>query len=77
VVGLESSISGDRAEVSVVVAWQAIWFEPPAAKSKRTSLNATQTWRLRRSTRNPYGLEITSYNAVAEPFVYTPGSAHL
>jgi len=32
---------------------------------------------VRRSTRNPYGLEITSYNAVAEPFVYAPGFSQL
>jgi hypothetical protein len=77
VVGLEARITADRADVSVMVAWQASWYEPPAAKSKRTSLNATQTWTLRRSIRNPYGLEIATYNAVAAPFAYAPGFAHL
>jgi hypothetical protein len=77
VVSVEPKISGEQAEVRVVVAWQASWFEPPAAKSKRTSLNAIQTWTVRSSTRNPYGLEITSYNAVAEPFQYAPGFAQL
>lgn len=77
VASVESKIDGDTAFVTVVVAWQASWFEPPAAKSKRTSLDATQEWTLRRSDRNPYGLEIVRYNAVAEPFKYTPGFARL
>ncbi len=77
VASVESKIEGDTAQVTVVVAWQASWFEPPAAKSKRTSLDATQEWTLRRSDRNPYGLEIVRYNAVAEPFKYTPGFARL
>lgn len=77
VVSVDSKIEGDTVQATVVVAWQASWFEPPAAKSKRTSLDATQEWTLRRSDRNPYGLEITRYNAVAEPFKYTPGFARL
>jgi hypothetical protein len=77
VASVEAEISGDRAEVKVVVAWQASWFEPPAAKSKRTALDAAQTWTVRRSDRNAYGLEIVRYNAVAEPFKYAPGSARL
>jgi len=77
VVSVEASISGDQAQVRVVVAWQASWFVPPAAKSKRTSLDATQDWLVRRSTKNVYGLEITRYNAMAEPFQYAPGFARL
>ena len=77
VASVESEINGEQAEVKVVVAWQASWFEPPAAKSKRTALDATQTWTLRRSNRNPHGLEIARYNAVAEPFKYTAGFARL
>jgi hypothetical protein len=77
VLSVEPTIDGDTADVKVVVAWQASWFEAPAAKSKRTSMNATQTWKLRASTRNPFGVEITSYNAMAEPFVYAPGFARL
>ena len=74
---VEATISGDRAEVRVVVGWQASWFEPPAAKSKRTSMDATQQWTIRRSTKNAYGLEIVTYNAMAEPFKYAPGFARL
>ncbi len=72
-----SKISGDRAVVDVVVGWQASWFEPPAAKSKRVSMDATQRWEVRRSTKNAYGLEIASYNATVEPFKYAPGFARL
>jgi hypothetical protein len=77
VVSVAARISGDEAELDVVVAWQASWFTPPAAKSKRVSLDATQKWTVRRSNKNAYGLEVTSYNAMAEPFNYAPGFARL
>ncbi len=72
-----SQIAGDRATLDVVVGWQASWFEPPAAKSKRTAMDATQRWEVRASARNPYGMEIVYYNATAEPFRYAPGFARL
>ena len=74
---VEGTISGDRAQVRVVVGWQASWFDGPAAKSKRTSMDATQDWTVQRSTKNAYGLEIVSYNATAAPFTYAPGFARL
>lgn len=77
VANVEAQIDGDRAVLEVVVAWQASWFEPPAAKSKRTSLDATQRWIVRPSKKNEYGLEVISYNAMAKPFQYTPGFARL
>ena len=49
----------------------------PAAKSKRVSLDATQAWIVRRSTKNAFGLELVSYNAMAKPFAYAPGFARL
>ena len=72
-------VKGDEAVVDVVVGWQASMFEPPAAKSKRTAMDATQRWTVRpcSTDKNPYGLEITSYNAMAKPFVYAPGFATL
>lgn len=70
-------IHGDTADLDVVVGWQASWWEPPSAKSKRTSMDATQKWTVRKSTKNAYGLEIVSYNATAEPFKYAPGAARL
>jgi hypothetical protein len=74
---VKASISGDQAVVDVVVGWQASWWEPPAAKSKRTSMNATQKWTVRRSNKNAYGLEIVTYNAIEKPFEYAPGFASL
>lgn len=70
---------GDELVVDVVVGWQASWFTPPAAKSTRTAMDATQRWTLRRCAdgKNPFGLEVTSYNAMAKPFVYAPGFATL
>jgi spermidine synthase len=74
---VEATIEGDRARARVVVGWQASWFEPPAAKSKRTAMDATQDWVVRRTTRNEWGLEMVFYNATAEPFTYAPGFARL
>jgi len=70
-------ISGDEAVVDVVVGSQASFWEPPAAKSKRTSMNATQRWTVRRSNKNGYGMVIVNYNATVEPFQYAPGFATL
>lgn len=66
-----------QADVKVLVAWQASWFEKPATKAKRTSLDATQAWSLVPSSKNPFGLAISRYNAVAAPFAYAPGFARL
>jgi hypothetical protein len=74
---VEATISGDTAVVDVIVGWQASWWEAPAAKSKRVSMDATQRWTVRRSLRNRFGLEIVSYNATVEPFKYAPGFARL
>jgi hypothetical protein len=70
-------VEGDGATVDVLVGWQASWFTPPDAKSKRTAMDATQQWVLRKSDKNEYGLEITSYNAVVVPFQYAPGCSRL
>ena len=61
----------------MVVGWQASWWEPPAAKSKRVSMDATQQWVVRRSGKNAHGLEIVRYNATYKPFDYAPGFARL
>ena len=71
------SRSGTEAEVKVVVAWQASWFEKPATKAKRTSLDAAQAWTLRASAKNRFGIVISRYNAMAAPFAYAPGFARL
>lgn len=72
---VKSTINGAEADVEVVVGWQASWFEPPAAKSKRTSMNAIQRWKVRRSTKNSYGVEIVEY--MVDRFEYAPGFAQL
>lgn len=76
---INAEIAGDKATVDVVVGWQASWFNPPAAKSKRTSMDATQRWILRPSSvdKNSFGVEIVSYNAMAKPFEYAAGFARL
>lgn len=74
---ISATIDGSSAEVNVVVAWQASWFEPPAAKSKRVSADFTQAWSVRESTRNTWGLEIYRYNAMAGPIAWAPGYARL
>jgi len=74
---VKCAISGNEAVVDIVVGWQASWFEPPAAKSKRVSMDATQRWTVRPSSKNSYGLEIVTYNATVEPFKYAPGFATL
>lgn len=77
VASIQATITGDTAEVDVIVAWQASWFTPPAAKSKRTAMDATQHWSLRASDKNEFGMEIVRYNAVVVPFQYAPGFARL
>src|SRR5947209_17413532 len=55
---VKAVLKDTEADLEVVVGWQASWFPAPAPKSKRTSMNAYQRWRVRRSTKNPYGVEI-------------------
>ena len=72
------SSSDEQAELAVIVRWQASWWEPPAAESKRIDLESAQKWTVRRcpTTRNAFGLEIVSYMLAGE-FKYAPGSARL
>ena len=74
---VKAEVSGEEAVVDVLVGWQASWWEGPAARSKRTSLDSTQRWMVRRSCKNAYGLEIVTYNVIVEPFKYAPGFARL
>ncbi len=72
-----SQINGESAEVNISVGWQASFWEPPDARSKRLVLDATQIWTVRNSRKNEFGLEIVTYIAQAQPFRYAPGFAHL
>lgn len=74
---VEAHIEDNQATLDIVVGWQASIWEPPAAKSKRISMDATQRWVVRPSSKNAYGLEIVSYNATVAPFKYAPGFARL
>jgi hypothetical protein len=64
-----------QADLEVVVGWQASWFTPPDAKSKRTSMNAIQRWTIQTSDQNAYGLVIVKY--YVDRFDYAPGFAQL
>lgn len=44
--------SGDKANVKVVVKWEASVWKPPAAKSERIILDAYQTWVVERSPKS-------------------------
>ncbi len=70
-----TSQSETSADLDVVVAWQASWFTPPAAKSKRTSMNAYQRWTIVASDKNAHGLAISKY--AVDRFDYAPGFAQL
>ncbi|MBP1466980.1 nuclear transport factor 2 family protein [Candidatus Chloroploca sp. M-50] len=74
---VEMQIDGDTAVLDVIVGWQASWWEAPAAKSKRVSMDATQRWTVRSSDKNAFGMVIEIYNATVEPFKYAPGFARL
>lgn len=69
-----SSINGDKAEVKVVVRWEASIWKPPAANSERIVLDAYQTWDVVRAqeTGKP---AISKY--VVDSLDYAPGSATL
>lgn len=46
---LSFTTAGEKAEVKVVVSWQARAWKPPAPKSKRIDMDAYQTWVVQRS----------------------------
>ncbi len=66
--------SGDKANVKVVVKWEASIWKPPAAKSERIITDAYQTWIVQRSpkTQNPV---ISIY--IVDSLDYAEGSAKL
>jgi hypothetical protein len=71
---VKSTLSGDRADVKVVVGWEASVWKPPAAKSERIILDAYQTWAVRRSPDSQKPV-ITRYTV--DDLKYAPGSARL
>jgi hypothetical protein len=79
VLEVASERNADGVEVDIVVGWQASWFVAPEPHPRRTSMNAHQRWQVIAAPagRNPYGLVIVAYNAMAKPFEYAPGFARL
>jgi hypothetical protein len=71
---LEVKTIGDRAEVQIVVHWEASMWQPPAAKSQRIVLDAFQNWVVRRSLTTQLPV-IQTY--IVERFEYAAGSARL
>ena len=71
---LKVTPSADKADVKVIVHWEASLWQPPAAKSQRVVLDAYQTWVVKRSptTQKPV---IQSY--VVDSLEYAEGSARL
>ena len=71
------SASEDRVDVTVVVGWQASWWNAPAAESQHVDLEATQRWTIRAcpTTKNAFRLEICTY--IIDNLEYAPGSAKL
>lgn len=70
-----SNTTDTSSDLDVIVGWQASWFTPPDAKSKRTAMNAIQRWTVRASAKNAFGLEIVRY--YVDRFDYAPGFAQL
>jgi hypothetical protein len=65
---------GQRADVKLVVRWEASRWKPPAAKSERLIMDAYQTWVVKRSPTSSKPV-ITKY--VVDKLDPLPGSAPL
>ncbi|MEJ6479809.1 nuclear transport factor 2 family protein [Nostoc punctiforme UO1] len=62
----------DHAKVQIIVHWQASFWEPPAAQSKRVELDAYQRWVVKRSPTSHKPLIV---NYIVDRFEYAEGSA--
>jgi hypothetical protein len=69
-----SVIDGDRADVKVVVNWQAKIWDPPAANSAWLGFDAYQTWTV---TRDPESGKAIILTYVVDDLSPMPGSATL
>ncbi|MGK7873981.1 MAG: ankyrin repeat domain-containing protein [Xenococcaceae cyanobacterium] len=70
----QTSVSEEKAEVKVIVKWEASKWDPPAPISERIVMDAYQTWVVKRSpkTKKPV---IQVY--IVDSMEYAPGSAKL
>jgi hypothetical protein len=71
---VKANVSGDKADVKVVVKWEASLWNPPAAKSERIVLDAYQTWVV---TRSPTTQKPVIRTYIVDSLDYAPGSARL
>lgn len=69
-----TSVSPEKADVKVVVNWQASTWNPPAPKSERIILDAYQTWVL---VRSPVSQQPVIATYIVDSMEYAPGSAKL
>lgn len=71
---VKATVTEDIAEVKVVVKWEASMWNPPAANSERITLDAYQTWVMKRSpsTGKPV---VQTY--IVDSLNYYEGSARL
>ena len=71
---VEPTLAGERADVEVVVNWQAKVWNPPEPTSKWLGFDAYQTWQVARSPESGSAV-ITRY--VVDNLAEMPGSASL
>jgi hypothetical protein len=71
---VEPKIDGDKADVEVVVNWQAKVWNPPEPKSKWLGFDAYQTWQVERS---PESGKVVIKRYVVDDLAAMPGSEGL
>jgi len=69
-----TSVSSEKANVKVIVKWEASVWKPPAPKSERIVLDAYQTWVVTRSPKTGKPV-ISTY--IVDSLDYAEGSARL
>lgn len=70
---VQSKITGDEAEVAIVVRWEASRWRPPGRNSDRIKLNAYQTWNVKSC--GPGRMAVMKY--IVDKIEYLEGSATL
>lgn len=67
-------LSGDKADVDIIVKWEASVWKPPARYSERIILDAYQTWIVKRSPSTGQAVVVTY---IVDELKYHEGSAKL
>lgn len=67
-------LSGDKADVDIIVKWEASVWKPPARYSERIILDAYQTWIVKRSPSSGQAVVVTY---IVDELKYHEGSAKL